>query len=66
MMKIDFEYETQYGTFRDAVILENDHAYTEQEIESMKQERLNNWLNIINNLSNTDPSIIDGEVISNG
>lgn len=65
-MKIDFEYETQYGTFRDAVILENDHAYTEQEIESMKQERLNNWLNIINNLSNTDPSIIDGEVISNG
>lgn len=44
-MKIDFEFETQYGTFRDALYLEKE--YTEQEIEAMKQQRLSNWLALI-------------------
>jgi hypothetical protein len=47
MQQIIFEYNTQYGTFRDAIYLPDDHTLTDQEIDAMKQERLNNWLNQI-------------------
>lgn len=47
MQQIVFEYTTQYGTFRDALWLPDDHTFTDQEIDAMKQERLNNWLNQI-------------------
>ncbi len=46
MIKIDFEFETQYGVFRDALHLAEDRVYSHQEIEAMKNERLNNWLAI--------------------
>lgn len=48
-MKIDFEIETQYGVFRDALYLEDGHQLTEEEINALKQERLDNWLYIIEN-----------------
>jgi len=48
-MKINFQFETQYGKFSDALNLPDDHAFTEAEIEAMKQERLNNWINFIEN-----------------
>lgn len=51
MIKINFEFETQHGIYRDAVHLPDDHAYTEAQIDAMKQERLNNWLNIVENPS---------------
>lgn len=48
MIKIDFEFETEkYGVYRDALILSEDHGLTDQEIEDMKTQRLNNWLSII-------------------
>lgn len=47
-MKIDFEFETQYGVFRDALHLPDDHQFTSDEIEQMKQQRLDNWLAIVN------------------
>jgi hypothetical protein len=47
MIKIDFEYETAQGKFRDALHLPKNHEYTDQEIENMKQQRLNNWLSIV-------------------
>lgn len=43
-MKIDFTFETQFGIFSDAITLEDDHTYTADEIETMKQERLDNWI----------------------
>lgn len=46
-MKIDFEFDTQYGVFRDALHLPDDHGLSETEIETMKQERLNNWLAVV-------------------
>lgn len=49
MIKIDFEFETKYGVFRDALYLDENHTLTEQEIEATKTERLNNWLNVIEN-----------------
>jgi hypothetical protein len=46
-MKIEFEYSTPHGIFRDALYVED--TVSEQDIEAMKQERLNNWLAIIEN-----------------
>lgn len=46
-MKIDFEFQTAYGKFADALYLPDDHTYSDSEIESMKQQRLDNWIAII-------------------
>ena len=46
-MKIDFSFETKYGRFADALHLPDDHSLTDDEIEAMKQQRLTNWLAII-------------------
>lgn len=46
-MKIDFEFNTNYGVFRDALHLDDDHQYTQDEINAMKQERFNRWLALI-------------------
>lgn len=43
-MQIRFSFETVYGTYSDALNLPDDHTYTEQEIEAMKQEHLATWL----------------------
>ena len=47
MIKIDFEFETRYGKFGDALYLEEDHNLSDSDIESLKQQRLSNWLSII-------------------
>lgn len=66
MTKIDFEFETEYGIFRDAIMLPEDHQYTEQEIKVMQENRLNNWLLTIKTFSNAESPAIDGEVVDNG
>jgi hypothetical protein len=48
MVKIDFEFDSQYGVFRDALHLPDDHGMTDDEIQAMKQQRLDNWLAIVN------------------
>jgi hypothetical protein len=53
-MKIDFEYTTNYGVYRDALHIADDHSFTDDEIEAMKQSRLNNWIfNIENPIQDT-------------
>ena len=44
MVQIIFEFETQYGVFRDALHLPEDHGLTDAEIDALKQERLDNWV----------------------
>lgn len=46
-MKIDFTFDTEHGSFSDALVLPDDHTFTDDEIEVMKQERLSNWIAII-------------------
>jgi hypothetical protein len=46
-MKIDFEFETQYGKFADALYFEDDAIPDDATIEAMKQERLSNWIAIV-------------------
>ena len=48
MITIDFEFDNVY---KDALILPDDHGISDAEIEAMKQQRYNNWQNIINALS---------------
>ena len=43
-MKIDFEFETDHGKFRDALHLPDDHGLSDAEIEVMKEERRDNWI----------------------
>lgn len=47
MIKIDFEFDTPHGVFRDALHLTEDRVFSHQEIENLKAERLKNWLAIV-------------------
>lgn len=58
-MKIDFEFTTQYGLFRDALYLENDHQLSEAEITILKQERLDNWLSAVENPPSPEPELVE-------
>lgn len=57
-MKIDFEFTTQYGIFRDALYLDDNHALSEAEITNLKQERLDNWLYAIENPPEPEPETV--------
>ena len=58
-MKIDFEFTTPYGVFRDALQLADDHSYTDEQIAAMKQERVDNWLFAVENPP--EPEIIEAD-----
>jgi hypothetical protein len=60
MIKIDFIFDTEHGIFSDAISLPENHTFTDNEIEVMKQERLSNWIAII-----TAPSK-QAEEVNNG
>lgn len=47
MVKIDFEFDTPHGVFRDALHLPDDHAFTEDEIQAMKKQRRDNWIAVV-------------------
>ena len=49
MVTIVFEFETQCGTFRDALHFEDSEVPDDAAIETMKQERLNNWVRQVEN-----------------
>lgn len=59
-MKIDFEFTTQYGVFRDALYLDDDHQLTTAEIDALKQERLDNWLAFVETPPVLETVVIDG------
>jgi hypothetical protein len=50
-IKIDFTKTSEDGvySFSDAIHLPANHSYTDEEIETMKQERFDRWLNMILN-----------------
>jgi hypothetical protein len=56
-MQILFTFDTKFGSFSDALYLDDDHSFTDSEIEAMKQERLANWLAIVDPV--IDPNIVD-------
>lgn len=46
-IRIVFEAETPYGMYRDALHLPPDHGLTDEQIEAMKQERVDNWIAVV-------------------
>jgi hypothetical protein len=58
-MKIDFEFTTPYGVFRDALYLDDDHQLTEAEVNALKQERLDNWLAAIESPLEPEPETVE-------
>jgi len=47
MIQIIFEADTRHGVFRDALYLPDNHSLTEAQIDAMKQQRVDNWLAIV-------------------
>ena len=47
MTSINFSFETKYGTFSDALIFPDDNVPPDVILEAMKQQRLTNWLAVI-------------------
>ena len=43
-MKIDFQFDSKYGTFSDALHLPDDHGLSEADIDAMKRQRFDNWI----------------------
>ena len=59
MIKIDFsKTHDVYGTFADAIHLEDNNSFTDEEIEAMKQQRFDNWVAHIVEMSNRPPEEI--------
>lgn len=47
-MNFDFSFNTPYGMFSDSIIIPDDQPIpTEDELDALKQQRLNNWIAII-------------------
>jgi hypothetical protein len=49
MINIDFEKTDGINTLKDALYLPDDHGLSNDEIEILKQQRFDNWINIIKN-----------------
>ena len=47
MAKVDFEFDTKYGKFSDAIWFPDDAPMSDEEIEAEKQRRLANWIALI-------------------
>lgn len=47
MVKIDFQFDTPYGKFADALHLPDNHGLSEAQIQAMKEQRRDNWIAIV-------------------
>jgi len=59
VLKIDFEYATEHGIFRDALLLPEDHTFTEAEIVALKEARVNAWVALVS-VPPPQEEVIDG------
>lgn len=60
MIKIDFEFDSQFGVFRDALHLPDDHTFSEADIQAMKQQRFDNWIAIVTAPPVESPPVQEG------
>jgi hypothetical protein len=61
MLKIDFSFDTSYGLFADALYLFEDHDLSSEQIEALKKDRLDKWLEILTNPKPPSPYVtLDG------
>jgi hypothetical protein len=57
MIKIEFEKSDGLYKFRDAIVLPENHQYTEQQLEDMKEERFQSWLSMITESSEDEDAL---------
>lgn len=55
-MQVRFTFETKYGTFSDALNLPDDHTYTDAELQTMKEQRRDNWIAYIDSTQIDNPT----------
>ena len=55
-MQVRFTFETKYGTFSDALNLSDDHTYTDAELQTMKEQRRDNWIAYIDSTQIDNPT----------
>jgi hypothetical protein len=50
MNSINFSFETEFGVFSDAIVLSDEEmaTITQEQVDAIKQTRLNNWLAVVN------------------
>lgn len=48
MQIINFEFQTEFGLFSDAIVLPDELILSDADIEAEKQNRLSQWLAIVN------------------
>jgi len=63
MIKIDFEFDTVHGIFRDALHFQDGAVPSEDEIEAMKIARRDAWINFIENPPPNPNSFPEEEII---
>lgn len=54
-MKIFFEVETKFGKYTDTLILSDDRTYSDEEIATLKQTRVDKWVEYM-----TNPPFVSG------
>jgi len=47
MITINFEFDSEYGTFKDALVLPDNHGFTDAQLDEMKQSRFDNWIAVV-------------------
>lgn len=47
MITIPIEFDSEFGTFRDALVLPDDHGMSDAQIAAIKQARFDQWLSYI-------------------
>ena len=65
MIKIDFEINRDGNTFRDAIVLEDNHNLTNEQIEEIKEKRFQDYLIAIQPQEEeiNEDKVIEGEII---
>jgi hypothetical protein len=58
-MKIDFEFDTKHGKYRDALYFPDDAVPDAATIEAMKAERVNNWIYAVDNPPAPEPEYVE-------
>lgn len=58
-MRINFEFETEYGVYKDCLDFGDGAVPSDEEIERMKQVILSNWLKIFTNPPTQDISMLE-------
>jgi hypothetical protein len=59
--KIDFEIQTPYGKYCDALHFWEGQIPSDEEIETLKQERVNNWIAVLTGPSPPEDPVPNGK-----